>query len=431
MSEQPISFGIELRRRRTAAGWSLTRLAMAVHYSKGHLSKVETGLKRPTSELARLCDAALCADGVLAALVPPTEATEAAPLPESRPDEEVWIMQWDADGSVRFAAMDRRHALALGASCLLAVAAGEEPAAAASPADAGLLQASRAMFDQYRRLGQSAEPGALVPPLVAQAQALRDLATRSAGGTRRGLLVLASRYAEFAGWMAQESGNDRAASWLTRRAVDLAQAGGDRHLATYALARQALISFYAGDAATTIALSGRAADTKDAPPRIRGLAAQQEAQGHALAGDHQACMRRLETARALLSADAGDPTLPVIGSSNLTDPVSMATGWCLYDLGRPQQAADILDAETALLPGHSVRNQVRYGMRRALSHAAAGHIEHACSVAGALLGPVSQVDSATVRADVRRLARLLTRHGSNAAVREITPQLTSVLRPTA
>ncbi|MEU7227004.1 helix-turn-helix domain-containing protein [Streptomyces chrestomyceticus] len=431
MSEQPISFGIELRRRRTAAGWSLTRLAMAVHYSKGHLSKVETGLKRPTSELARLCDAALCADGVLAALVPPTEATEAAPLPESRPDEEVWIMQWDADGSVRFAAMDRRRALALGASCLLAVAAGEEPAAAASPADAGLLQASRAMFDQYRRLGQSAEPGALVPPLVAQAQALRDLATRSAGGTRRGLLVLASRYAEFAGWMAQESGNDRAASWLTRRAVDLAQAGGDRHLATYALARQALISFYAGDAATTIALSGRAADTKDAPPRIRGLAAQQEAQGHALAGDHQACMRRLETARALLSADAGDPTLPVIGSSNLTDPVSMATGWCLYDLGRPQQAADILDAETALLPGHSVRNQVRYGMRRALSHAAAGHIEHACSVAGALLGPVSQVDSATVRADVRRLARLLTRHGSNAAVREITPQLTSVLRPTA
>lgn len=431
MSEQPISFGIELRRRRTAAGWSLTRLAMAVHYSKGHLSKVETGLKRPTSELARLCDAALCADGALAALVPPTEATEAAPLPESRSDEEVWIMQWDADGSVRFAAMDRRRALALGASCLLAVAAGEEPAAAASPADAGLLQASRAMFDQYRRLGQSAEPGALVPPLVAQAQALRDLATRSAGGTRRGLLVLASRYAEFAGWMAQESGNDRAASWLTRRAVDLAEAGGDRHLATYALARQALISFYAGDAAATIALSGRAADTQDAPPRIRGLAAQQEAQGHALAGDHQACMRRLETARALLSTDTGDPTLPVIGSSNLTDPVSMATGWCLYDLGRPQQAADILDAETARLPGHSVRNQVRYGMRRALSHAAAGHIEHACSVAGALLGPASQVDSATVRADVRRLARLLTRHGSNAAVREITPQLTSVLRPTA
>lgn len=179
MSEQPISFGIELRRRRTATGWSLTRLAMAVHYSKGHLSKVETGLKRPTPELARLCDAALCADGALAALVPPTEATEAVPIPESRPDEEVWIMQWDADGSVRFAAVDRRRALALGASCLLAVAAGEEPAAA-SPADTGLLQASRAMFDQYRKLGQSAEPGALVPPLVAQAQALRDLATRSA-----------------------------------------------------------------------------------------------------------------------------------------------------------------------------------------------------------------------------------------------------------
>ncbi|OKH98211.1 transcriptional regulator [Streptomyces sp. CB02923] len=430
MSEQPISFGIELRRCRTARGWSLTRLAMAVHYSKGHLSKVETGLKRPTSELARLCDTVLCADGALAGLVPPHAATEAAPPSESRPDEEVWIMQRDSDGSVRFASMDRRHALTLGASCLLAVAAGEAHAAA-SPADAGLLQASRSLFDQYRRLGQSAEPGALVPPLVAQAQALCDLASRSAGGTRRGLLVLASRYAEFAGWMAQESGNDRAASWLTRRAVDLADAGGDRHLATYALARQALISFYAGDAPATIGLAGRAANTKDAPARIRGLAAQQEAQGHALAGDHRTCMRRLEAARAWLVADTEDPSLPVIGSSNLTDPVSMATGWCLYDLGRPHQAADILDTETARLPGHSVRNQVRYGMRRALSHAAAGDVEHACSVAGALLGPASQVGSATVRADIRRLARLLGRHSSNSAVREITPRLTSVLHPTA
>ncbi|MFH8408460.1 multiprotein-bridging factor 1 family protein [Streptomyces sp. NPDC018019] len=428
--EQPISFGSELRRRRTAAGWSLIQLAMAVHYSKGHLSKVETGHKRPSPDLARLCDSALRADGALTALVPRPPAPEAAAPREPRTDGDVWIMQWDTDGSVRFAAVDRRKALALGASCLLAVAAGEVQAAAA-PADPGLLDASRTLFDQYRKLGQTSAPGALVPPLIAQTQALRDLAARSRAGARHGFLILASRYAEFAGWMAQEAGNDEAAKWLTNRAVELADAGGDQHLATYALARQALISFYAGDARTTVALAERAAGTTAAPPRIRGLAAQQAAQGHALAGDHDSCMRRLDRARALLATDSSDPSLPVIGTSNLSDPVSMATGWCLYDLGRPRHAADILDQEVARLPDYSVRNQARYGMRRALSHAAAGEIEHACHLAGELLGPASLVGSATIRADVRRLARLLSRHRSHRAVRELSPQLITALRPSA
>ncbi|NBH03695.1 helix-turn-helix transcriptional regulator, partial [Amycolatopsis sp. SID8362] len=43
MSERA-TFGAELRRLRHAAGLSLTELADRVHYSKGYLSKVETGL---------------------------------------------------------------------------------------------------------------------------------------------------------------------------------------------------------------------------------------------------------------------------------------------------------------------------------------------------------------------------------------------------
>jgi transcriptional regulator with XRE-family HTH domain len=67
---QPISFGAELRRLRTAAGLSLTGLAGLVHYSKGYLSKIETGHQRPHPDLARRCDAVLDAAGTLTALVP-------------------------------------------------------------------------------------------------------------------------------------------------------------------------------------------------------------------------------------------------------------------------------------------------------------------------------------------------------------------------
>ncbi|WP_435613695.1 helix-turn-helix domain-containing protein [Streptomyces sp. bgisy159] len=53
------------------AGLSLTALSAVVHYSKAQLSKVERGIKAPSRDLARLCDAALHAGGVLIALVAP------------------------------------------------------------------------------------------------------------------------------------------------------------------------------------------------------------------------------------------------------------------------------------------------------------------------------------------------------------------------
>ncbi|MEZ3183041.1 helix-turn-helix domain-containing protein, partial [Streptomyces pimonensis] len=61
-------FGEELRKRRLEAGLSLTDLSGLVHYSKAQLSKVERGIKAPSRDLTRLCDAALGADGALIAL---------------------------------------------------------------------------------------------------------------------------------------------------------------------------------------------------------------------------------------------------------------------------------------------------------------------------------------------------------------------------
>lgn len=63
-------FGDELRRLRRQAGLSLPVLADRIHYSKGYLSKVETGAVRPNTSLAQLCDAELDTGGALAALLP-------------------------------------------------------------------------------------------------------------------------------------------------------------------------------------------------------------------------------------------------------------------------------------------------------------------------------------------------------------------------
>ena len=60
--------GVELRRLRTEQGLSLSELALQVHYSTGYLSKLETGKKRITREVASLVDEVLETGGVLAGL---------------------------------------------------------------------------------------------------------------------------------------------------------------------------------------------------------------------------------------------------------------------------------------------------------------------------------------------------------------------------
>lgn len=421
MLEDTCDFGRELRRRRLHAELSLEQLGQRVHYSKSQLSKVERGLKRPTLELARLCDTQLKADGALAGLLPVTPSRPPQDSPDH--DSEVWLMHVDKDGSSSIRRMTRRRAMSAGAMSALALQSGN--ALVQPPPDeaaATVADAARLIFDQLRHLGQSSGPAGVLPALTAQTHSLERLAGHAGPRTRRDLLLIASRYAEYAGWMAQECGKDSMARWWTARAVRLADAGDDPDIATYAYVRHSLISLYRGDISDAGRLAERALRS-DASSRIRGLAAQHLAQSAAVAGDHTACMRNLDRARALLARDVADPGQPVLGASHLPDVVAMFTGWGLYDLGRPAEAADLLDRETARIPTHAFRTRGRYNIRRALAHAAAGEVDHACEIAGNALTSVRLTCSATVAADLRRLSHTLARHRGRAAVRALAPDL--------
>ncbi|MGP4019269.1 helix-turn-helix domain-containing protein [Saccharopolyspora sp. 5N708] len=395
-------------------------MAALLHYSKGHLSKIETGNKRPTPDFARRCDAVLDAGGKLTDLVS-TQSSD-APLPETHGDGEVWLMNLASDGKSWFQPMDRRQALAAGAASVLAFGMGGTHAVASQ---ADVLSTFRTMFDQFRQLGQTASPSVVLPALIAQTHTLRELAAQSRPRLQAEILALNSRYAEFAGWMAQESGNDRAALWWTDRAVEFAEAGDDRTLGAYSLVRRALVTMYLDDAQQTIELARQAQNARPSA-RIHGLAAQREAQGHALAGDYDSCMRSLDRARKLLSTVELDGE-PVIGTANLPDPVAMVTGWCLHDLGRPRDAAAILDREIRRVPTGALRSQARYGVRRALAHAEAGDVDHACALLEQVLGAVDSVDSATITTDLRRLARALGRFHTASSVRKLQPRLIASL----
>lgn len=309
MHQEFLSFGAELRRRRLAAGLSLSGLAQMVHYSKGQLSKLERGVKAPSLDLARLCDAGLRADGGLVSLVSPRPRT-------------------------------RRNVLTAGALAVpaLCLGHGTGPVDVDHADQAGIF---RSLFDHYRNLGQDIDPGVLLPPLAAQTDSIQKFAKISGGAARRNLLIIGSRYAEYTGWLAQETGNDLAALRWTQCAADLAKAGGDTDFAAYGLVRHGLITLYRDDAPQTIQLASRA-QASSLPPRIRGLAATREAQGEAIGGDYDSAMRALDRAGPLLSMEDADTEQPVIGTRNVADPAEMIRGWCLYDLGRPADAARII-----------------------------------------------------------------------------------------
>jgi ATP/maltotriose-dependent transcriptional regulator MalT len=272
-----------------------------------------------------------------------------------------------------------------------------------------------------------ASPHVVLAPVIAHLHTLRTLATDNPEPVRTELLLLASRVAEYAGWMSQEAGDDTAALRWTDRAVGYADAGQDPHLATFALVRRAEIMMYRHDAISTIELARLAQQDPAAGPRILGLAARCEAQGHALAGDPAACEHALDRAAGLLAAWHADGT-PVLGSASVLDEIPLVRGSALIELGRVREAAGLLDRQVVAIPSTARRVRARFGARRALAHALNGDIDHACVVGREVLDDAAQVDSATVRLELRELARTLSRWRTNHDVRDFYPDLVTTLR---
>lgn len=296
------------------------------------------------------------------------------------------------------------------------------PAQGLSPDDPEMLTEFRAVFDNLRRLSQHVAPAELVPSLITLTRTLRACVNQS------DVLVLASRFAEFTGWMVQEMGDDEVALRWTNYALELATAAGDLQMTAYRHVRHAEVALYRHDAIGTVTLAQRA-QTEPGSSRVYSLAAQREAQGHAIAGDYGACRRALDKAvRYMGEPDTTDASKPILGTSTVADPVAMTTGWCLHDLGRSKDAIRIFEPELDRIPRQALRARARYGVRLALALASVREFEQSRVLLEPILRTLPWVDSATIRTDLRQLARTLNRWHSDPAVRTIMPHISAALR---
>jgi transcriptional regulator with XRE-family HTH domain len=201
---------------------------------------------------------------------------------------------------------------------------------------------------------------------------VQQLLPNLAGTKRSRLLQVGARYAEFASWLNQDSGNARAAMHWADRAMEWAQEAGNPLMVSYVLVRKADQAAATRDAPRTIGLAQTALEhRRRLTSRGRAVALQQVAVGHALAGNEFACQRALDSAAQLAerSQQEGDEGPGRYCTSAYVE-IQRAATW--IELGRPERAITLFEDSLARLPSVHRRDRGVYLARLASAYALSG-----------------------------------------------------------
>ncbi len=359
-------FGEELGRLRAQRGLSLHELARQSHYDVGYLSKVSSGHKHGSRELALRLDRLLSADGQLiaawdATFQPPVPAS---PLASAGPDPDLYDRLTRAVGDpVRI--------------------------------DLPVVEWLEHTLAEHRRVEDSVGARPLLPLIRSQLSTVAEF-TRNAEGPLAGRLVgLASEYAQFLAWMSIDVQDHAGGLAWYDRACDWAQEAGNANMAATTLSMKAHMAWSAGDPRRCVQMA-QAARWYDqrVTPGVQGMAAQMEARGHALAGDGSPARELLDQAQALIERAAArledePPWMYFYGE----DWFRLQRGMAELHLRNWGPAARLLTAGLDALPESYRRDRAWYGACLASAHAGAGEPEQAEAVALRFAADITAVNS--------------------------------------
>ncbi|MFC4564311.1 helix-turn-helix domain-containing protein [Nocardiopsis mangrovi] len=319
-------FAIRARAALKERGLSLRAAARAVNYDSGYLSRVLSGKRLPSPDLAKAIDTLVGADGALAAL-----ASTLTPDDRERITRTI-----------------------------------ERP----TRIDAAAVQALADVLAAQRRLDDSLPAPAMLPATLAQWETVDRLARDSRGRHADGIRIVAAEWAQFVGWLHAEARNDAEATrWLTE-AEDRADDVGSGELAAQATNFRGYLARQQRRPGAVVRHFLTAFHTPGASPLQRVGDAVQAAHGYALMGRKDPARRLLDTASALADEAAG--TVPPETAYWLSPTFSrMGIGLAHLALGDPRVAADHLQAGLDGLPPEQRGAQWTDEYREALAAARA------------------------------------------------------------
>ena len=264
----------------------------------------------------------------------------------------------------------------------------------------------RELYNADNTLG----PVLLLPAVSTHVQNIERMIPNSDGELLDELLRVGAGYAEFAGWLSQDAGDLTSARTWSARAHEWAECADDQRMVSFVLLRRAVQAIGAGDGRMGVRLAV-AAQRDDSTPttRVRAIAAQTEAQAHALLGQADHVERRLDVAARLTEAQAdlpldGDPT----GGGRYCELglyLRISRAKCHLTLGQADQAVEAFGAVLDALPDNYHRDRGQYLARLATASAMADLPEQACTQATESLMIALGTGSSRTLSDVRRFTQ--------------------------
>ncbi|OEV10522.1 hypothetical protein AN218_17315 [Streptomyces nanshensis] len=215
-----------------------------------------------------------------------------------------------------------------------------------------------------------------IPIVERQLAAMKSLREELRGEDRRKLIYLHARYAEFAGWLHQDTRNFRAAQHWMREALEMAHLTNDRQLTAFTLARRSQLAADMDDSVDALDVAEAAEQHAEPNSRLAAVAAVFGAHAHALRGADDACLRAYDHAHDLRQAMDADPDSS-LGVWLDAAYIEAQRARSLSTLGHYQAAAESFGRAVADLPADYHRERGVHLSRQAVALAGAGEADEA------------------------------------------------------
>lgn len=272
---------------------------------------------------------------------------------------------------------------------------------------------------EHTQLDNIAGPSYIISTATSQLAQLEQLTERGNPTVAR----LTARYAEFVGWLLQDSGEPRRALECTSRAIDYATLAGDTELATYSSMRKSNILSGLGQhqLAAATARSALAVATSDFPELV-AVCLRQQALAAAGLKDETGSRDTIDRALALCAPSATTELSPYCTTSYL----QMEAAHCLLTLRRPAEAELACSTALADWPEALVRDRTLCQARHSVALLEIREIDRACHTAMEAVKGVRSAPSGRTIQLLRGVVTQLRPYGQCADVKALASSLAEV-----
>ena len=404
--------GAELRARRKSRGLTLEAFAAVIGYSPQHVSEVERANASFSGAFVAACDRALGADGQLTSLFPPV-VREQAVLRHQRSAARAGLPLGCAAGSHIDAGEDvdptnRRGLLGAGAATALGglgvIAA--QPAAARD-VDPDLPAHWTRLLSLLGRHDAMYGPRDVLDTVCHELRVIADHRRAARGELRTQLMRVESRWAQFAAWLSNDSGQVSKRNAWADHALHLARDADYRDMIAFVHLRQSQWAAQDVNAERAIALAEAALRVSGTSAQTRARCALRAAFGHALADDPTACQRQLAHGEDLMARADCLRVPPWVGRATIRSHVRPDEARCWLWM-RPSKAIPLYENVLRDWPRERIRDHGLHQARLAVACARAGELDRAQVEGRKALATTRTTGSAGATRELKRLGAALS-----------------------